>query len=280
MEPVTILWSVAAGVSATLAAMCWVLWLTDRRDPASLMLFVPATAVAVSAFIELGMMHSTTTATYAEWLRWYHVSIFFAVLGQVVFVYYYLGTARLWLVGTLIVVRSIVLAVNFLVEPNFTFSSIASLRQVSFLGERVSIIGAAVPRAGWQGFVLVSYALFMAYLLDSAVRRWRMVGRESIRKALVIALGIMVPWLGTLLYTQSVIFGVIRAPVSSIPWFLGALLVMAYELGRDLVISRHKAIELADLQSQFARAERESTYWDDWRQRSHTNCRNHCPPTR
>ena len=51
-------------------------------------------------------------------------------------------------------------------------------------------------------------------------------------------------------------FGVLQGPVSNLPWFLGALLVMASELGRDVILSRRERVELAKLRDQLAQEER------------------------
>src|SRR4030095_873952 len=59
-------------------------------------------------------------------------------------------------------------------------------------------------------------------------------------------------------YAHLVLFGVLRAPLSNLPWFLGALLVMAYELGRDVIVKRRAQLELTELREQLARAERVS----------------------
>ena len=45
-------------------------------------------------------------------------------------------------------------------------------------------------------------------------------------------------------------FGVLQGPLSNLPWFLGALLMMAYELGRDVILSRRERLELAELRAQ------------------------------
>jgi signal transduction histidine kinase len=254
----TLLWSLAAGIAMTLAVASGSVWMMERRNPASLMLFILGVGVASSAYVELCLMHSTTTWEYGQWLHWYHVPVFLAATGQVLFVHYYLGTGRLWLLLAVIGTRVIVLAMNFSVHPNFNFARIDSLRQVPLLGEQVSTIGSAQARAGWQEFAIATLVLLMAYLTDAAVRRWRMGGRESRRKALAIGLGIAVPWLCTIAYTQLIVFGVIRAPVSNLPWFLGALIVMAFELARDFVLNRRALAQLAELQGQLIRVERVS----------------------
>jgi signal transduction histidine kinase len=222
------------------------------------MLGILGVAAAVAAYAELGMMHSATAAEYGEWLRWYHLPVFVTLVGQLLFVHYYLGAGRAWLLWAVIFARSVVLAVNFLVHPNFNFSNIASLRQVSLLGEQVSVIGAAVPRTQWQWFALATLILWLAYLVDAAAQRWQSGGRESRRKALTVSLGIAVPLLCTVVYTQLLVLRAQHLPISNLVWFLGALVTMAYELGRDVVLSRHARLELAELRAQVAQSERVS----------------------
>jgi signal transduction histidine kinase len=257
MGHVTILWSLGAGVAMTLAAVSFVLFLMDRRDPASLMLFIIGVVAAASAYVELRMMHSSTVGEFGEWLRWFHIPAFLSLLGQVLFVYFFLSTGRLWLAATIIIGRAIVLIVNFSVMPNFNFSRIDSLHQDTFLGDQISTVGVAVPRAGWKEFAVVTLALMIAYFLDAAVRQWRMGGKEAKRKALVVAFGIIAPALFSVAYTQLIIFGVIHGgPLSSISLYFGGLAVLVYEVGRDFIISKRAAAELGKLQSQISRMER------------------------
>ena len=256
MGSATILWSLAAGVSITFAVLGGFVWISGRRSPVSLTLFFLGISVAACAYLELWMMHAATPAEYGALLRWYHLPIFLAFAGQVFVVHYYLGTSRLWLFYAAIVARTIVLAVNFTVLPNFTFSSIASLRPLSLLGEQVFTVQGAVPRASWQEFALFSLILLMAYLVDAAVRRWRLRDGESKRRALTVVLGIAAPWLCAIAYTQFVVFGVIHGPISNLPWFFGALCTITYEFGRDYIRGRGAMVELAELQRQLMQAER------------------------
>ena len=218
---VTILWSLCGTVAIALAAVCGWLWLIERRDRASLMLCILGVAAAGSGYVELGLMHSATAAEYGEWQRWYHVPVFLAFISLVLFVHYYLGTGRLWLMWTIIFVRSVVLVVNFSVHPNFNFVSIDSLRRVSLLGEQISVIAAAVPRTQWQMFASASLILLMAYLVDAAVRRWRKGGPDARRKALAVSLGMALPLLSAIVYAHLVVFGVLQGPLSNLLVVLG-----------------------------------------------------------
>jgi signal transduction histidine kinase len=157
-----------------------------------------------------------------------------------------------------IVARVIVFAVNLVVHPTFNFSSITSLRTFSLFGEQVSAIGASVTREGWQQFAFLSLVLLQAYLMDAAIRRWRKGGEESRRRALAVVLGVVVPWSCTMIYTQLIIFGVVHEPVTNLFWFLGALLMMTSELGRNFILSRRALVKSAQLQHQLMQAERVS----------------------
>lgn len=257
MEAVTILWSLGAAVALTLAVVCGLVWLIERRDPASLMLCILGIATAASGFAELGMMRSVTPADYGLWLRWYHLPVFLAWIGQLFFVHYYLGTGRPWLMWTIVVARVVVLVVNFSVHPNFNFAAIVSLRTMPLFGDHVSAIAVAQPRE-WQWFAVASLLLLVTYLIDAAARQWLKGGADSRRKALTVGLGITVPMLCTIAYTQLIVFGVIQAPVTNMLWFLGALVMMAHETGRDFILSRRARLELVELRDQLARVERVS----------------------
>jgi signal transduction histidine kinase len=202
------------------------------------------------------MMQSTTTTEYGQLMRWYHVPAAVAELSQIFFVHYFLGTSRPWLMWTVIAARTTVLVVNFLVHPNFNFLSITSLRHVSLFGEQVTEIGAAATRVGWQQFGAASLILFLVYLVDAAVRRWRKGDKASKRRALLVIVGVVVPMLGEVVYGQLLLFGFGHGMFSNLPWYFGVQLVMANELVRDVILSRRALRETAEMQSQLARAER------------------------
>jgi signal transduction histidine kinase len=255
---VTILWSLCAIVAVALAAVCGWLWLVERRDRPSLMLCLLGVAAAGSGLVELGMMHSATAAEYAAWHRWLQAPVFLGFMAVVLFAHYYLETGRMWLLWTIIAMRSTMVVLNFVFHPSFNFVRIDKLRSMSLLGEEISVIGAAVPRTHWQMFALASLFLVMAYLIDTAARQWRKGGPDSRRKALAVILGIALPLLSAIVYAHLVVFGVLRAPLSNLLWFFGALVVMAYELGRDVIVKRRAQLELIELREQLAQAERVS----------------------
>jgi signal transduction histidine kinase len=257
MEIVTVLWSLGAAVAITLAAVCGLVWLIERRDLANLMLCVLGVATAASALVEMGMMQSERAVEYGEWLRWYYLPVGMALVAMLLFVHFYLGTGRVWLLWTVIAARSAIVALNFWVDPNFGFSTIVELRSVSLFGEPVSALGVAVP-SGRQWLAVASSILLTAYLFDAAAQRWLKGGRDTRRRAAAVGLGIALPMVINIVYAQLLVFGFLQGPVSNLPWFLGALLVMACEVGRDFILSRRERRELTELRDRLAQVDRVS----------------------
>src|SRR5579862_1994131 len=258
MSLVTSVWSAIGAATLTLAAIHALAWVLDRRNVAYLMFFWIAVAVADLARCDVAMMHASSAAEYGEWVRWYHVPTFALFVGYVLFVRTYLGTGRIWLAWTIIAARLVVLVVNFLVQPNFTFQSISNLRQVSFLGEHVSVVGQAVVRS-WQWLAFATVLLIMAFVLDAAIQCWRLGGKYSRSKAVIIAAGILLPLSISFLSGQLTILQVAHLPLLDTPLFLVTIAVMTVELSRTVAVSTKAREEAAQLRVELARVERVTT---------------------
>lgn len=258
MDVISLLWTINATVAMTLALFCALAWWLERRSLGYLMFCLTAIATAACAPFELGMMHSDTPAEYGSWLRFYHLPIFFVLLGQILFVHFYLGTGRAWLLYTIIAWRLWILAANFLVEPNFHFHEIRALREVLFLGEPISVVASGTVRS-WQWIANASMAALFAFVIDAAIRRWRKGDRESHRKALVVGLGIGIPMTCNLIQNQLALFGIIPRPIFATIWFLGILAAVAYELGRELILNARSRSQVAQLRGELAQLGRVDT---------------------
>ena len=255
MMLITFLWSVNAAIALTLAVACALVWFADRRDTAKLMFCVLALATAAATPFELGMMEAATAAEMGQQVRWYHLPIFFTMVGQLLFVRAYLGTGRLWLLGTIILIRVFVLVANFLVEPNYNFVEIASLQHIAFLGEQVVVIGESTPRS-WQLLAVVSVLMLMVFVVDATIQGWRKGGGETRRRARTVGLAIVVPMMGNLVLNQLVASGVLHIPIVATFWFLGTLTVITYEFGRELIRNTRARLQLAELRREWAQVER------------------------
>ena len=255
MSLVTTLWSMEAAAALTLAVLYGVVWTVDRRNLANLTLCVVAIAMAAAARTEVGMMHAGTVAEYGEWVRLCYLPLTFALVGQVVFVDQYLGTGRRWLLWTIISVRLMILAGNFLTYPTFAWRAVVSLRHVPFLGEQVSVVG-AVELSPLQWLSVASNVLIVLFIADAALRLWRRGSPEQRRKALVAGGGVGVPLVATIIYAQSVVLGLAPLPLLVTPSFLVTMIVMAVELSRGFLLYRQTRQELEELRSELTRAGR------------------------
>jgi signal transduction histidine kinase len=255
MSLVTTLWSMEAAAALTLAVLYGVVWTVDRRNLANLTLCVVAIAMAGAARTEVGMMHAGTVAEYADWVRLCYLPLTFALVGQVVFVDQYLGTGRRWLLWTIISVRLVILAGNFLTYPTFAWRAIVSLRHVPFLGEQVAVVG-TVELSPLQWLSVASNVLIVLFVADAALRLWRRGSAEERRKALVAGGGVGVPLVATIIYAQSVVLGIAPLPLLVTPSFLVTMIVMAVELSRGFLLYRETRQELEELRSELTRAGR------------------------
>ena len=255
MSLVTTLWSMQAAAALTLAVLYGVVWSIDRRNYANLTVCFVAIAMAGLARCEVGMMHAATPAQYGEWARLAYLPVSVVLVGQMLFVHFFLGTGRRGLVWTIVALRLAVLLGNFLVYPTLAWRSIGGVQQVQFLGEWVSAPGPITVR-GWHWLSVASCVLIALFIADASLRLWRRGGTEDRRKALVAGVGVGAPLLASILYAQAVIVGELPLPLIVTPTFLITIIVMAVELSRGFLLYRETRQELEELRSELARAGR------------------------
>jgi len=244
-----------AAAALTLAVLYGVVWTIDRRNLSNLTLCVVAISMAAIARVEVGMMHASTAAEYGEWVRLCYLPVFFAVVGQVLFVHLYLGTGRRDLLWTIVGLRLLILVANFFASPSFAWREIGDLRHVRFLGEWVAVPGQIEVRP-WHWLSVASCVLIVIFMTDAALRLRRRGGDEERRKAWVAIGGVGLPLTATIIYAQSVLLGAVQLPLLVTPSFLITIIVMAVELSRGLLLNRETRQELEELRSELARAGR------------------------
>jgi len=245
MSYVTVLWSITGAAALLLALIHVCVWALDRHAWTNLAFAIVALAVAGIVPTELGMMYSATPGEWGEWVRWCHVPIFFAVTGIVVFIRLYLGTGRLWLAAVIIGLRVAILAGNFLLHPNFNFSSIESVGSTRLLGETITVVGKATT-GEWQWLATLTGALFIAYVVDASITLWRRGGSDDRRRAAIIGGSLCFFVLLSTVHTQIMIWGIAKLPVMIAIPFLLTLSGMAFELSRDILRAPRLARELGE----------------------------------
>jgi len=239
MSWVTVIWSMAAGVSLTLAAVHLLVWLRDRAAIANLLFSVSAVAAAVIAGQELAVMRAQAPAEFAGILRWMHVSAAAIVVAVVWFIRCYLGAGRLWLAWAITCLRGLILIANFLF-PNATFAEIHALREVSWLGESLSApIGEMNP---WRYAIHLSTLLLVVYILDAAITAQKLGKR---RHAWSLAAVILLAIALSAVFSGLMVRGVLPGPLLALV-YLVIVVAMAVELSGDLLRARRMARELRE----------------------------------
>jgi PAS domain S-box-containing protein len=235
----------AAAAALVLGIVHALVWIYDRRALANLAFAALAVSVAAIAATELGMLYARTPAEWGEWARWCHLPLFVCIISIVLFLQLYFGTGNKWLASAIIALRSVIVVRNFTVTPNFNYERIDSIDHIRFLGDQVTVIGAAVT-GRWQWLATLSLLLFAVFVVDATVRLWRRDGPDVRRKALVVGGGILAFLTTSILLTQLVIWGVARIPVMITLPFLITLGAMAFELSRDTLHARQLASSLGE----------------------------------
>jgi len=245
LSHVTVLWSMIAAGALLLGVVHACRWFLDREARVDLTFALVAFCFAGVAYTEIGGMHAGTPEAWGEWLRWCHLPLCGLIIGTVLFVHLYLGTARRWLMWSIIGLRTVILVLNFSVPPNFNFAAVNSIERVRFLGEAVTVVDEAVT-SRLQFIGLVASALLAAYVLDAAITLWRRGGAEDRRRAAMIGGGVFSFVLLAAIYAQLVIWQFVEMPFLVTPPFLIPLLAMSFELGRDSLRASRLARDLRD----------------------------------
>ena len=148
---------------------------------------LPLTAVstAVFTFDELSLMRAETPGELLTALKWGHLALLFWLVSIIWFVRLHLGTGRLWLAGTLSVLRACYLVPTFLLGPGFLYREVTSLRRVPLLGEYVTIF--TVVTTPWMLIGQTLNLLVIFFVADASVTAWR---RGEHRKALIVGGGV------------------------------------------------------------------------------------------
>jgi len=258
MNWITIIWSMVASACLTLAVMHWLVWYKNRTAWASLAFAVAATGVAGTAAGEFMLMRALTPEEFAAALRWANGPVTLMVVGIVWFVHAGFRTGRGWLAWLAVGLRLLTLILHFTSGATAVHRSITSLRQIEFLGQPVSVVDEAVA-SPWAFMPWLSNLVLLVFVADASVRLWRSGGHQNRSRALRVGGGILGFLLVVSVFNGLINHQVIHAPyLVSLP-FLAIVLVMNYELSRDLLRSIQLSRELQDSESHLRESERRLT---------------------
>lgn len=245
MSFVTIIWSMTAAASLMLAAVYLLIWIGQRKQVAHLALSFMAVGVAAFAGCELAMMYASTPARYAAIVRWIHIPTWILIVSFVWFTRTYLHAGRPWVGWAVIGLRTLALFINFALPGSINFRQVTAIKQVSFLGEPVSM-AVGVPNP-WMLLAHASVLLLLVFLVDASISVWR---RGERRTALIVG-GSMVFFLAySFAQIVLVLWEIIAAPLRVSPGYLIMLIAMAFELSRGILQGARIARQLHEVEAQ------------------------------
>lgn len=230
-----------AAACLTLAGVHVLVWARQQAARGNLLFSLSAAATAAMAGCELWMMRAQTPEEFGAAVRWMHVPVWVMILSLVGFVRVYLRAGRPWLAWTVSGVRTLSLAVNFIVTPNLNYREITGLRHVWFLGESVAV-AEGVP-SSWMLVGQASLVLLVVFVVDAAIAVWR---RGHRRQAMLIGFSMVFFVLAATGQAILTLWGIVHVPLTPSLFFMGIVAGMAYELSDDLLRAAKLSHDLSE----------------------------------
>jgi two-component system, LuxR family, sensor kinase FixL len=243
MNWVTTLWPMMAGACLTLGIVHLLIWLRRDASIAHLWFYMFAVSVTCYAGFELAMMHAQTVEEFRPLQRWLQIAVFVLVVSTIWFVRSFFQTGRRWLAWSVVDLRVLVLALNFISPQSINYLEISSLQWVELWG------GVSVPVARgtvnpWNALAGFSYVLFGVFVADASIQLWRRKTRVDRRRAVLIGGS-----LSLLVFLSAAVvvpthMGFLTFPYALTFLVLGPLFAMGYELGADVFRATQLALQV------------------------------------
>ena len=241
MDWLTIAWSMCGAASAMLALLHLLLWWKDRGAPVYILATFMALGATGNAISELFLLHAQSVSSYANLLQWEVLFVYILLMAMVWFVYLQLGTARRWLAGTISLLWTIALVINFASPSSLIYLQIDTLAHHEAYGGASFTVAQGTPNP-WNQLANLAVLLMVAYAVDAALRRWRQGGK---RPAVITGGSIVAFLLFGGIHSMLVDHGVIATPYMVSFAFLAIVAALSYELVSNAVHVRHYAQQLA-----------------------------------
>jgi PAS domain S-box-containing protein len=217
-----------------LASLHLLVWLRNRRAWENLLFSITVISVVGLAAGELGTMQATTPDGYAAAIRWAHLSYGICIASCLAFIHFHFGSGSAKLLGLALSLRALAVVANYTTGVSLHVREIASLQQVEFLGETVSMLGQWTPNR-WVLLGQLAALAQIVYVVHASRRLWNTGGRDEKRRALLVGGGLALFFLTASLQSGLVAAGVLRMPFVVTFSFLGVVIVMGLELSRDVL---------------------------------------------
>ena len=225
-------------------------WQKQRSRYVHLLFFVLALSAAAYGTFELAEMSAETPASLAILVRWSHVPLALFIFSIVGFVRLYFDAGRPWLAYTVIALRLVALALNFLTGVNVNFLEITAIDHLQLWGGAVVAGTIGIPNP-WAIVPQVSNLLLVAFVVDASITLWRRGGPGARRRAALVGSSLVVCVITAGSFAALVVTGVVHAPTILMPGFFIVVLAMGYELVWDLIAAAEIAARLRASEQRF-----------------------------
>ena len=231
MSILTILWSLAAGVSLTLCFVHLFVWVRQREFKTNLLFSVSSFGVFCSAILELATMKTTNIQLLNTFLLLENLAIFILLISLIWFIYFYFGTTRVWLAILISGLWIVAIIINFSVEGNLTFAKINTINELTLpWGETFSIIiGETNSLKFIPDFTTI---LLLVYIVDSSFNVYR---KGDHKKAIRVGGSIVLFFIIAGIHTPLVDAGIIQTPYMISLSFVAVIIAMGYQLSDDVI---------------------------------------------
>src|SRR5207249_3680893 len=186
MSWITILWSVALAICATLALIHFAIWAERRSQVAHLLFALTALGAAGNALAELGMLKATTVEGYITALRVLFVPLTLLVVSMVWYAWKYFGNGRRSLAAAVTVLWTLVLIIDAFAPFSPIFSEISGLRMIQTPSGETFALAKGIISPLNQVLNLADLML-LVFVVDASATLWR---RGNRRRAMLVGGGI------------------------------------------------------------------------------------------
>jgi two-component system, LuxR family, sensor kinase FixL len=250
MSWVTIIFSMTASACLTLALIHACIWWQQRNAWGSLLFALTAIGTAAVAGFNLALLHAASPEQFALAIRCLHLAFWVTFLSLAGFVRLYLRAGRIWLLWVACGLRSLAVVLNFSTGENLNYRDISQLRQISFLGDSVSIAQGGVPNP-WFLVGQLSLLAMVIFVVDAALTVWRRGDRGV---AVIVGGSIALVTLAAAAQTALIVFGVVEWPATPSLFCLVIVAAMAYELAGEASRATKLARDLSVTEAQLTLA--------------------------
>jgi PAS domain S-box-containing protein len=251
MSWITIVWSMASAVCATLALIHLAIWFGRRSQVVHLLFALTALGAAGNALAELGMLKATTVEGYATALRMSFVPLVLLVISMAWYVRSYFGTGRRYLAAAITVVWALVLIIDAFSPFSPVFSQISGLRITPTpWGEPFALAKGVISPL--NPVISVADLIFLVFVVDASAAFWR---RGERRRAVFFGVGIVGGSLVAVIVARMIDFGVLQMPYVTTFVYIGIVVVFGYPLSLDVVRTAQLARQLQESEAELRESE-------------------------